>query len=222
MGKSNISNLRKPKAVQNAYKYSRRSGCWNCNLQGHTFKNCRFPKTLRCSICRKPNVKTINCSCRKNVLQGLITKSLCEPLRIVNDKLVIDVNIGIDNFIAEVNPSRPVTTIHKNLANYIRLMSGTIFENTIHVEMKIAGRKRKLSCMICDDCPFAIQLGLPDLLIIGFRFGHESILINKKHKPKEIKDNLIIEIQNDNYQESTDIDEDVLSINWDESGLEFE
>lgn len=213
-----------PKALKKAYKYKRISGCWNCNLHGHTFKNCRFPKLLRCSFCRTPKVKTINCSCRKNALQNLITKKSCEPLRILNGIMVIDITICIDNFEAEVNTSSPTTKIHRNLANYAKLTGvEPRSDNTIDVDVNVQGKKTKLNCVICEDSNFAISLGLPDLLRMGFRFGHESTFIRQQnYVPIKPTENIVIQFSNDNYQEPVEKkDEDVLSITWEEE-LAFE
>lgn len=42
----------------------RKNCCWNCLQIGHLRFQCPYPKTIRCSFCRKPFVLTINCNCR--------------------------------------------------------------------------------------------------------------------------------------------------------------
>ncbi|KAG8291245.1 hypothetical protein J6590_065112 [Homalodisca vitripennis] len=37
--------------------------CWNCEKPGHIFRNCRFPKTLKCYFCKTPGFKTTDCKC---------------------------------------------------------------------------------------------------------------------------------------------------------------
>lgn len=42
----------------------RKKCCWNCMQIGHLRFQCPYPRTIRCSFCRKPFVLTINCDCR--------------------------------------------------------------------------------------------------------------------------------------------------------------
>lgn len=37
--------------------------CWNCHQIGHTRHQCPLPKSISCSYCKKPGVRTIDCGC---------------------------------------------------------------------------------------------------------------------------------------------------------------
>lgn len=113
-----IMNRSKSKkhAVSSKPKFSFKSCCWNCGLPGHIGVKCRSPKRLKCSICKKPNIKTIDCDCRSSIL-------ICEPLRYQQQpmKLVIDVSILADNFTAIVNPGNEKSIVNEAIVNYLRL-----------------------------------------------------------------------------------------------------
>ncbi len=38
--------------------------CWNCNKNGHLYRDCRLPKKLRCYRCKTEGVRTHDCKCQ--------------------------------------------------------------------------------------------------------------------------------------------------------------
>lgn len=37
--------------------------CWNCDGEGHLFKECRIPRVLRCYHCKTEGIATMHCNC---------------------------------------------------------------------------------------------------------------------------------------------------------------
>ena len=187
----------KSKNTFNSYKYNRRSGCWNCHKRGHTIKQCKFPKFLKCSFCGKANIKTIDCLCRKNVLKSIETKLLCEPLRLENGFLVLDVSIEMDNFVAIVDTASPTSSIHLFIADYLRLAGFSIKkDNSIDVIFKIEDQTFKINCLIHNNIEKPITIGLSSLLSMGFRFGHSSSFVRLEHHTNASKTTSCKEFEN--------------------------
>lgn len=60
--KPNKNNRRRSKKA-NLNQQIRQLCCWNCFQQGHLRFQCPFPKVEVCSFCRKPGIRSSNCSC---------------------------------------------------------------------------------------------------------------------------------------------------------------
>ena len=46
-------------------KDNSRAVCWNCDKQGHFYRQCRAPKIMRCFHCKTLGVKTHECACQQ-------------------------------------------------------------------------------------------------------------------------------------------------------------
>lgn len=56
-------NRRNTSQIHRINNLIRRNCCWNCLQVGHLRFQCPYPKSTRCSFCRKPFVRSINCNC---------------------------------------------------------------------------------------------------------------------------------------------------------------
>lgn len=221
-----ISKLVKP-------KYSFRSCCWNCHQPGHIGAKCRFPKQLKCSICKKPNVKTSDCNCRSEILKGIATKKYCEPLRVQHTpmRLVIDVKILADNFIATVNPGDEKSKVNEAIIQYLRLANiKPKSDRSIDIDIRIQRKKFKINCVVQSNLDAAMSLGCKDSLKIGILFEHHEVKVHKfEGHPNPQNPNLLITIENDlivdeEQEEGNDIEsnhnedeEEILNIMWDDT-----
>lgn len=212
-------------AVQKSkYKYNRRSGCWNCGLHGHVFKNCRRHRVIRCSFCLKIGTKSQDCDCRKIALQGIPTKTIQEPLRVMNGRLVLDIKITADIFTATIDTTCSISKAHQAIVNY--LMLGGMkknADNTIFVDVNVCSRRSCVKFEITNNIDLPITIGLEAFFEMGYNF-QES---NQPEIP--VPNRLLVSINNEYFEPPTDDQnvsnsspihealDDILDINWNES-----
>lgn len=61
--------------LQLLFRLIRSYSCWNCHQIGHTRHQCPYPKSISCSYCKRPGVRTIDCGCCYENKQILPTSS---------------------------------------------------------------------------------------------------------------------------------------------------
>lgn len=60
-------NNSKNQIIELLKRLIRLHSCWNCHGIGHTRYHCPHPKTIFCSYCKNPGVRTIDCRCFKSL-----------------------------------------------------------------------------------------------------------------------------------------------------------
>lgn len=117
------------RARQNAY--SRNTDCWNCGSQGHRKEFCPMPSSLKCSFCRRKDVRSDQCPCRRQAGKKT-SKSLQVPDRIQEKiETAIFVNIYGKTVRALLNPRVQETTICEAVAELVRSESGNLTKKLI-------------------------------------------------------------------------------------------
>lgn len=59
----NRKNKLRRQSERKLNKIIRHLCCWNCFQVGHNRFQCPYPKTNKCSFCRRPQVLSTNCGC---------------------------------------------------------------------------------------------------------------------------------------------------------------
>lgn len=220
-------NKFKKLAKSSNLKYSFRSCCWNCGRPGHIGSKCRFPRRLKCSICKKPNIKTKDCDCRAAILQGISTKEICEPLRYQQNpmKLVIDVTILADNFTAIVNPGNEKSSVNEAIVKYLRLANiEPNIDHSIDFDIRVNKKRFKINCLVHSDLEAPISLGCKDSVKIGINFCldhiHKMNEINHENKHNftvTIENELANNDENETHPKEDEGGEEILNIMWDDN-----
>lgn len=169
-------------------KYSRSSDCWNCGLPYHVSKDCKAPRIIRCSFCRKPGVRSDTCDCHKGrkatvkrlgrgqdnrtfrfpkQYESIILVSICgKKIKAVINTGVQTSRIGLRVFrlIEEQTKVKPKRKIFKS-------QLGLELANTIVIDAGISDRRLyPMECIIDPKLPQNdMILGMKAMVTFGYR-----------------------------------------------------
>lgn len=141
----------------------------------------RMMPFTRCSVCQKPGL-TRTCTCRQHLLKNIPRKDYCDKLRLEGSpaQLIFDIQVATDVIPVVVDTKSNVSIVNKDMVRYLRrLQIVPENDNTITFSFRSGDDSDKftVNCIIREDEPCLISVGLTTVLNLGMEFMYNDSLV---------------------------------------------